>query len=88
MVSVARRLARVAILSASICEWVPYDFEQIKSLQVCMSICLGPPDPDEFSVLDAISSWVIFSKMTLSVLVLGLSIMADCFVPLLLGAFL
>jgi len=29
MVSVARRLARVAISSASIFEWVSYDFEQI-----------------------------------------------------------
>jgi len=79
MVSGARRLARVAISSASIFEWVPYDFEQIISLQVSMSICVGLPDPVEFLVLDVISSWVMFSKMTLSVLVSGLSIMAECF---------
>ena len=54
--SVARRLARVAISSASIFEWVSYDFEQIVSLQVSMSICVGPPDPDEFLVLDVMSS--------------------------------
>ena len=28
------------------------DFEQIISLQVSMSICVGPPYPDEFLVLD------------------------------------
>ena len=53
---VARRLAWVAISSASIFEWVSYDFEQIISLQVSMSICVGPPDPDEFLVLDVMSS--------------------------------
>ena len=56
MMSVARRLARVAISSASIFEWVPYDFEQIISLQVSMSICVDPLDPDEFLVVDAMSS--------------------------------
>ena len=44
-----------------------------------MSICVGPPEPDEFLVLDVMSSLVMFSKMTLSVLISGLSIMADCF---------
>ena len=56
MVSIARRLARVAISSASFCEWVLYDFEQIINLQVSMSICVGPPDTKEFLVLDVISS--------------------------------
>ena len=79
MVSIARRLARVTISSASFCEWVLYDFEQMVNLQVSISTCVGPPDPEEFLVLDAISSWVMFSKMTLSVLVSGLSVMADCF---------
>ena len=40
MVSVARRLARVAISSASIFEWVPYDFEQIISSPLGGSISL------------------------------------------------
>jgi len=66
---------------------VPYDFEQIISLQVSMSICVGPPDPDEFLVLDVMSSWVMFSKMILSVLVSGLSIMADCFSSAAFGCF-
>jgi len=44
-----------------------------------MSISVGPPDPDEFLVMDAYSSWVMFSKMTLSGLVSSMSIMADCF---------
>jgi len=88
MVSVTKRLARVAISSASIFEWVPYDFEQIISLQVSMSICVGPPDPDEFLALDVMSSWIMFSKITLSVVVSGLSIMADCFSSALFGAFL
>jgi len=51
-----RHLASMANSSASISEWVPYDFEQIIYLQVSMLICVGPPDPDEFLVLDAISS--------------------------------
>jgi len=72
--------ARVAISSSSFCEWVPYHFEQNLSLQVSMSICVGPLDPNEFLALDAISSWVMFSKITLSVLVSGLSVMADCFI--------
>ena len=38
MVSIARRLARVEISLVSFCEWVPYDFEQIISLQASMSI--------------------------------------------------
>jgi len=46
----------VAISSASIFEWVPYDFEQIVFLQVSMSICVGLLNPDEFLVLDVISS--------------------------------
>jgi len=87
MVSVTRRLARVAISSASIFEWVPYDFQQIISLQVSMSICVGPPDPDEFLVVDVMSSWVMVSNMTLSVLVSGLSVMADCFSSAAYGCF-
>jgi len=51
MVSVARRLARVVISSASICEWVPYDIEQIISFQMSMSICVGSLDSDEFLVI-------------------------------------
>ena len=60
MVFVARRLARVAISSASFCELVPYDFEQIISLHVSMSICVDPPNPDEFLALgcDFILSYV------------------------------
>jgi len=87
MVSVARPLARVAILSASFCEWVSYDFEQIISLQVSMSICVSLPDPNEFLVLDAISSWLMFLKMTLSALVSGLSVMADYFSSAACGCF-
>jgi len=87
MVFVARSLARVTISSASIFEWVPYDFEQIISHQVSMSTCVGPPDPDEFLLLDVISSWVTFSKMTLSVLVSCLSIMADYFSSAAFGCF-
>jgi len=56
MVSVVRYLARVAISSASYCEWVPFDLEQIISFQVSMSICVGPSYPDEFLALHAISS--------------------------------
>ena len=74
MVSIARHLARVAISSASIFEWVPYDFEQIISLQVSMSTCVGLPF---FSIgcnvtLSCFQRW-------LSLLVSCLSIMADCF---------
>ena len=76
MVFVVKRLARVAILSAGFCEWVPYDFEEIISLPVSMSICVGPPDPDEFLALDVISSYVFKNN---SVLVSDLSVMADCF---------
>jgi len=29
-----------------------------------MLICVGPSDPDNLFTLDAISSWIMFSKMT------------------------
>jgi len=52
-----------------------------------MSIGVGPPDPDEFLVVDVMSSRVMFSKMTLSVLVSGLFVMADCFSSAAFGCF-
>ena len=86
-VSVASCLAQVATLSASFCEWVPHDVEQINSLQVSMSICVGPPDHNELFALDAISSWGMFSKMTFSVFVSRVEFMADCFISAAFGCF-